>query len=116
FTAPATPLAASHLRALTQGEQGMIRKYAGAAFLIVAMAIPAATLGQDGHRDENRQDRYYDSNHKDYHEWNDNENQQWQQYQTERHKQYGDFSHASRRRQQAYWKWRHEHNNDDHRD
>ncbi len=51
---------------------------------------------------------YYDSKHRDWHQWNNNENQSYQKYSEEHHKK-GDFSSANERDQQQYWNWRHKH-------
>ncbi len=71
------------------------------AFLITPAAIQA--------RDDDHPKKYYDRNHKDYHEWNDNENTAWHRYLSERHEKDRDWDRASKRDQQAYWNWRHEH-------
>lgn len=51
---------------------------------------------------------YYDSKHRDWHQWNDQENQSYQKYSEEHHRK-GDFSGAKERDQQQYWAWRHKH-------
>jgi hypothetical protein len=53
--------------------------------------------------------RYYDRDHKDYHEWNDRENRSYRVYLTERHHEYHGFNHANQREQRDYWKWRRNH-------
>jgi len=53
--------------------------------------------------------RYYDRDHKDYHEWNDGEDRSYRVYLTERHRQYHEFHHANHREQRDYWRWRHNH-------
>jgi hypothetical protein len=52
---------------------------------------------------------YYDASHKDRHEWNDNENSAWNRYRDEHHVKQTEFAKTSRRQQQDYWNWRHEH-------
>lgn len=52
---------------------------------------------------------YYDSKHRDWHQWNDKEEQSYQRYAEEHHLTNHDFSKASERDQQAYWNWRHKH-------
>ncbi|MCU1258313.1 MAG: hypothetical protein JWO80_1198 [Bryobacterales bacterium] len=79
-------------------------RYLSTFLMAAALTIPVAMKAQD------HQQRYYDKTHKDWHEWNDTENQRYQQYQTERHvKQQHDFARAKKSEQQNYWKWRHEH-------
>lgn len=74
---------------------------------------PSALVAQDRGHDEShraeRQNSYYDSAHRDRHEWNDNENAAWGRYREEHHVRQSDFARASRRQQQQYWNWRHEH-------
>ena len=53
--------------------------------------------------------RYYDRDHRDYHEWNDREDRSYRAYLGERHRDYREFHHNNRRTQQKYWRWRHEH-------
>lgn len=51
---------------------------------------------------------YYDSRHRDWHQWNDGENQSYQKYSEEHHRK-GDFSSERERDQERYWAWRHKH-------
>lgn len=53
--------------------------------------------------------RYYDSAHKDYHTWNGDEDKHYRAYLDEQHRQYKDFSQLSKKKQRAYWQWRHDH-------
>lgn len=53
--------------------------------------------------------RYYDRDHKDYHQWNDREDRSYRVYLTERHHKYYEFHHANHHEQQHYWNWRHDH-------
>ncbi len=53
--------------------------------------------------------RYYDRNHRDYHEWNDREDHSYRLYLGEHHREYREFSRNNRREQGNYWKWRHTH-------
>src|SRR5881227_1899503 len=90
-----------------------LRKYAGAALFAAALMAPVAVVAQDDHRDENRSHRYYDRGHKDYHEWNDNEDRSYRQYLNEHHQKHRDFSRLSSRQQRDYWRWRHDHGEGD---
>ncbi len=57
--------------------------------------------------------RIYDRDHKDYHNWNDNENRAYNRYLTDQHQERKrDFQKENRDRQRNYWKWRHEHGDD----
>ena len=72
----------------------------GAALMASA---PAGLRADDAHR-------YYDRDHKDYHEWNENESRAYRHWLTEeRPRQYHDWNRASRAEQREYWRWRHEH-------
>jgi hypothetical protein len=53
--------------------------------------------------------RYYDRDHKDYHQWNDREERSYRVYLTDRHHKYYEFHHANHHEQQHYWNWRHDH-------
>ena len=54
--------------------------------------------------------RYYDKNHKDYHNWDDRENRSpWGLYLSSNHKKDHEFAKASSREQGQYWNWRHSH-------
>jgi hypothetical protein len=99
-------------------------RYLSTLLLTAALAAPVAMMAaQDNdHRDNDRRDqehrqgennrRYYDRSHKDYHNWDDNEDRAYQRYQGEHH-QTRAFVKLSRRQQTVYWSWRH--NNPDNR-
>ncbi len=85
-------------------------RFFGAVVLSAALFVPATVLAQDHQdRQDTQNKRYYDSAHKDYHQWNSNEDQSWHQYLQENHKSDHDFSKANKREQTQYWNWRHEH-------
>jgi hypothetical protein len=83
--------------------------------LSAALLIPATTIatprGQDDrdHHDDNQ--RVYDAEHKDYHNWNKDEDQQWKQYLKNQHSNYHDYSKADKKEQASYWNWRHDQGN-----
>jgi Ni/Co efflux regulator RcnB len=85
------------------------------ATLLAPVAIlPGAALAQDDHRNEQRREaenarRYQDARHHDEHEWNEHEDRAFRMWFTERHRKYNDFDRLSRREQEAYWDWRHNH-------
>src|ERR1035441_838402 len=68
-------------------------RYLSSLLLTAALAAPVATMAaaspQDDRNHENSQGennkRYYDKSHKDYHNWDANEDRSYQRYQTERH-------------------------------
>ncbi len=100
-------------------------RYFTSLFLAAALAVPAVTIAaprrQDDRDSRNSQDsrdakqhRVYDSAHKDYHNWDANEDQAWNHYESEHHEKSRDFARASKREQKEYWNWRHTHpDNDD---
>jgi hypothetical protein len=53
--------------------------------------------------------RVYDRDHKDYHNWNDDENRRYEEYRRDHSKFSLTFTKNSHERQREYWKWRHEH-------
>jgi hypothetical protein len=55
---------------------------------------------------------YYDSKHRDWHQWNGQEDQTYNRYAQEHHQDSRDFSKGSEREQQQYWNWRHKHHDD----
>lgn len=102
------------------------RYFFASVFLSAALVAPAAlcaagmpqdTEHQERRRDNNERHRFYDREHKDYHNWDDNEDQYYRRYLGERHREYRPFERASRREQREYWNWRHsqmEHEHDQH--
>jgi hypothetical protein len=52
---------------------------------------------------------YYDSKHRDWHQWSDQDNQSYRRYEEEHHRDNRDFSNSSEREQEQYWNWRHKH-------
>lgn len=72
-----------------------------ATVLSVPVAVLAAAAPQD--------DRVYDPAHKDYHHWDDRENAAWHRFIAEKHWKDHEFAKATRKEQEAYWNWRHDH-------
>ena len=92
----------------------MLRKTFSALTVIAALGasalLPATASAQD--RDHERQvqeRRMYDRTHRDYHNWNGDEDRVYREYLRERHRRYLAFSRMNGRQQRAYWQWRHEH-------
>ncbi len=86
-----------------------MKRFLAAALLTCTLSVPLV-LAQD-----HQSRRYYDKTHKDYHEWNDNENRSFETFRSERHIKSHDFAHAKKSEQQQYWNWRHEHPDDNNR-
>jgi len=101
-----------------------IHRYFGLATLALCLfaplgiqARPVSGLSQDRHedrdhdRDNQRYRRYYDSQYRQYHVWNQQEQRAYQHWLQERNERYRDFEKAKRKQQQQYWQWRHDHPN-----
>jgi hypothetical protein len=56
--------------------------------------------------------RVYDREHRDYHQWNTDEDGRYRSYLQERHEPYREYRVIGRDHQRAYWKWRHERRDD----
>jgi len=87
----------------------LAHRYVTTLFLTAALAAPVALLAAPAAQEDRDRHRVYDKHHKDYHNWDDNENRAWGQYQTEHHKTSHEFSNANKREQGQYWNWRHAH-------
>lgn len=87
--------------------------------LAAGLAVPAAmsyaaprqdNRRQEEHRrDDNDRNRVYGRDHRDYHNWDENEDHYYRQYLVERHREYHPFSQIRAKEQRAYWNWRHRH-------
>ena len=84
-------------------------RFIGSLILAAAVAAPMAMFAAPGPNDDGVQVRVYDSRHKDYHNWDDRENNSWGVYLNNNHKKPHEFSRSSRREQSNYWNWRHSH-------
>jgi hypothetical protein len=84
--------------------------------LIVTAALLAPGLGQAVPAAQVRADvqvgpvavRVYDRSHKDYHVWDDQEDQTYRQYLSDNHRAYRPIAKLSNRDQTRYWNSRHE--------
>jgi hypothetical protein len=91
-------------------------RFLSSLFLTAALAAPLATMAaarpQDNRTQEKRDDhnnkRYYDKSHKDYHNWDNNEDRAYVRYQNEHHETHA-FVELNSRQQTVYWNWRHSH-------
>jgi len=84
------------------------------AALTAFCSVPMlAAQDRDDHARQQQEQRMYDAAHKDYHTWNADEDRRYHEYVTENHMKYREFSKLGKRKQKAYWQWRHEH--EDHR-
>jgi hypothetical protein len=84
-------------------------RYIASLFLTAALVAPVAIMAAPVPQEARVQLRVYDRQHKDYHNWDDNENRSWRQYLTTKHRNSHEFSKASKRKQSNYWNYRHSH-------
>jgi hypothetical protein len=83
-------------------------RYIASLFLTAALAVPVSIMAVPVPQ-ATVQVRVYDKDHKDYHNWDDNENRAWGRFLTENHKKSHEFSKANKKEQSQYWNWRHAH-------
>jgi hypothetical protein len=90
------------------------------SFLLGAALIAPVGIQAKDKDDHNCQDKdkrgYYDRNRKDCHGWDDREDRAYQKWLRAKHKTHREFSRLKAKEQAEYWKWRHEHPDDDDRD
>jgi hypothetical protein len=84
------------------------------ASLIVGTALlgPASIQAAGGPQEQHSnttQKRVYDRSHKDYHVWDDREDQAYRQYYGDQHLKYRGYSTLNNKQQTTYWTWRHAH-------
>ena len=60
-------------------------RYIAALFLTAALVAPVANMAAPAPQEAPVQLRVYDKQHKDYHNWDANEDRSYQRYQTEHH-------------------------------
>ncbi len=86
-----------------------MHRYIASLFLTAALAAPVSIMAVPVPQEASAQVRVYDKDHKDYHNWDDNENRAWGQFLSENHKKPHEFSKANKKEQSQYWNWRHAH-------
>ncbi len=96
-----------------------MNRHLQAIALSATLLLPMAALAQDrddrDRRQTEQQARHFeDRAHHDSHEWNEAEDRAYRRYLDEHHRHYVAFDRASRKQQENYWKWRHEHLDADH--
>jgi len=82
-----------------------MKRYAAALLLAVGLTLTAPLVMADDHNNQ----RYYDKTHKDYHQWNDNEDRNFSLFLGEKHIKVHTWKQSRPSEQQQYWNWRHEH-------
>jgi hypothetical protein len=80
-----------------------------AGALLVPIGALAKTMPQDDRErhEQQRDRRVYDSQNRDYHNWDRQEDQRYRQWLDERHHAYVDYDRLDARQQREYWNWRH---------
>lgn len=84
-------------------------QFIASLFQTAALAAPVAIMAAPVPQEARVQVRVYDRQHKDYHNWDDNENRAWGQYLTQNHRNSHEFSKANKGEQSKYWNYRHSH-------
>jgi hypothetical protein len=82
--------------------------YLASLFMTAALAAPLSIMATPTPQ-EGVQVRVYDKGHKDYHNWDDNENRAWGTYLAQNHRNPHEYSKSNRKEQSQYWNWRHDH-------
>jgi hypothetical protein len=86
-----------------------LHRYISSLLLDSALAAPAVIMAAPRPQDERAQIRVYDRTHRDYHNWNDNEDRAYRQYLAEQRRSYRGYDRQNNRFQKHYWNWRHSH-------
>jgi hypothetical protein len=97
------------IRNLEDYDMHRTHRYIASLFLTAALVAPVSTMAVPVPQEARDQNRVYAKDHKDYHNWDDNENRAWRQFLTENHKTSHEFSKANKKEQSQYWNWRHAH-------
>jgi hypothetical protein len=105
----ATAFSRADILNLEDYKMQLAHRYVTSLFLAATLVVPVAILAAPAPQEARVQVRVYDRDHKDYHNWDDNENRSWGQYLNEKHKNSHEFSKANKREQSSYWNWRHSH-------
>ena len=87
----------------------LANRFVGALFLTAALAVGGSVVAAATPPQASVQIRVYDSNHHDYHNWDDREDHAYRGYLVERHREYRPYQHQNHREQRNYWTWRHSH-------
>jgi hypothetical protein len=89
------------------------------ALLALAASTTRAAAQDDRRQEDKRQEdsqlndtnhtRVYDRTHKDYHDWNENEDRSYRQYQGQNQQDSREYHKLNPDQQDQYWNWRHSH-------
>jgi hypothetical protein len=75
--------------------------------LILASAVVAPVASYAAAPAPTLEVRVYDSRHKDYHVWDNREDQRYRLYLGNHHRKYRGYSSLNHKQQTTYWTWRH---------
>jgi uncharacterized protein YecT (DUF1311 family) len=92
-----------------RGNQYLASLFVSAALLAPMGAFAFASPQDDHERHEREEHRVYDPYRKDYHNWDQRENEAYRHWLEERHEAYVDYERLKHKEQRAYWNWRHNH-------
>jgi len=81
-----------------------------------AFAAPQEDRDHERHEQEKPEHRVYDPVNRQYHNWNQGEEQTYRQWLDERHEGYRNYEQLNKDQQRAYWNWRHKHERHDEHD
>lgn len=76
---------------------------------IGAMAIPAPQDDHERHEREEHERRVYDSDRRDYHNWDAREDEAYRHWLEFKHHTYVEYDRLDDKARREYWKWRHKH-------
>ena len=85
-----------------------INRFIGSLILAAAIVSPALIVTAKA-QEANVQVRIYDRNHRDYHNWDDREDHAYRRYLVVQHRNYREYNRQNNRMQRNYWNWRHSH-------
>ncbi len=84
----------------------------GSLLLGATMIAPVGLQARDRHQNC-ANNGYYDRDHRDCHIWDEREGRTYQSWEESRHRTHREFSSLRAREQADYWRWRHEHPDND---
>ena len=79
-----------------------------------ARSAPQDDKDHERHEQEEKEHRVYDSDHRDYHTWDQREDEAYRQWLETKHGTYVEYEKLNHKMQREYWKWRHEHEEHEH--
>ena len=91
-----------------------LHRYLGLLLLGVALIAPVGIQAENrNYPDKDGNRGYYDRDRRECHYWDDHENRAYGTWLEAKHKTQREFSKLKAKEQSEYWKWRHEHPDND---